>query len=185
MLSKHEEKIFTILWTEITESVLGPALKRVKAVAHDLVIPNNGKKKLERQEHPLGDSYTKRYRAWFEGVVIPSFIKKWRSSIDEAGEKLREARFAWDREGNLKKSLSAMERALSLLALVPTRANIVRRDEPEIRISEQVLLGVLVPRSVKRWNSVARAMGRKPTSRQGPLTRKGAVRKGKDKSQSK
>jgi len=185
MLSKHEEKIFNLLWTEITDSVLGPALKRVKAVAHDLVIPNSGKKRLERQEHPLGDGHTKRYRAWFEGIIIPSFVKKWRRAIDEAGEKLREARFAWDREGNLRKSLSAMEKALSLLALVPTRANIVRRDEPEIRISEQVLLGVLVPRSVKRWNTVAKAMGRKPTSRQGPLTRKRAVLKGKDKSQSK
>nr|UUW21455.1 MAG: RNA-dependent RNA polymerase [Guiyang mito-like virus 12] len=173
MLSKWEDKIFRLLWEEITDNVLGKALKRVKEVAHDLVIPNNGKKKLERQKHPLGDSYTKRYRAWFEGIVIPSFVKKWRHSIDEAGEKLREARLAWDKEGNLRKSLSAMEKALSLLALVPTRANIVRRDEPEIRISEQVLLGVLVPRSVKRWNTVAKAMGRKPTCRQGPLTRKG------------
>lgn len=185
MLTKYEEKIFNLVWTEVCDSALGPALKRVKAVARDLVIPNNGKKKLERQEHPLGDSYTKRYRAWFEGIVIPSFIKKWRRAIDEAGEKLRKARFFWDKEGNLRKSLLAMEEALRLLALVPTRANIVRREETEVKISDQILLGVLVPRSVKRWNLVASAMGRKPTSRQGPLTRKGKVSKGKDKSQTK
>jgi hypothetical protein len=171
--SKFEESIFNLVWAEVTDSVLGPALKRVKKVAEDIVIPNNGKKSLERQIHPLGDGYSAGYRAWFNGLIIPSFVKKWRKAIDEAGEKLREARFAWDREGNLRKALAAIEKALRLLALVPTRANIVRREETEIPISESLLLGVLVPRSVKRWNVVAKAMGRKPTSRQGPITRKG------------
>jgi hypothetical protein len=173
MRSKFEESIFNLVWTEVTDSVLGPALKRVKKVANDIVIPNNGKKSLERQIHPLGDDHSAGYRAWFNGIIIPSFVKKWRKAIDKAGEKLREARFAWDREGNLRKALAAIEKALRLLALVPTRANIVRREETEIPISESFLLGVLVPRSVKRWNVVAKAMGRKPTSRQGPITRKG------------
>nr|QDH90821.1 MAG: RNA-dependent RNA polymerase [Mitovirus sp.] len=173
MRTKFEEKIFNLVWAEVTDSVLGPALKRVKSVAKDIVIPNNGKKSLERQVHPLGDENSAGYRAWFEGLIIPSFVKKWRKAIDQAGEKLREARFAWDREGSLLKALRSIEAALRLLALVPTRANIVRRVESETIVNETFLTGVLVPRSVKRWNTVAKSMGRKPTSRLGPLTRKG------------
>jgi len=171
--SSVEEKIFNTVWTEAVDSVLGPALKRVRSVAKDIVIPNNGKKSLKRQEHPLGDEFSAGYRAWFEGLLIPSFVKKWRKAIDQAGEKLREAKFAWDREGSLLKALRSIEAALRLLALVPTRANIVRREESETIVNETFLTGVLVPRSVKRWNGVAKLMGRKPTSRLGPLTRKG------------
>lgn len=171
--SSVEEKIFNLIWAEATESVLGPALKRVRSVARDIVIPNDGKKSLKRQVHPLGDENSAGYRAWFEGLLIPSFTKKWRKAIDQAGEKLREARFAWDREGSFPKALRSIEAALRLLALVPTRANIVRREESEITINDSLLAGVLVPRSVKRWNTVAKTMGRKPTSRLGPLTRKG------------
>jgi len=159
-----EEKIFTLIWSEVVDSVLGPALKRVRRVVDNLFIPNNGKKSLPRQEHPMGDGFTKEYTAWFRNVVRPRFISKFTSAINQAGEILREARKVWDRERDLAKSLRLIESCLSILALVPTRINVVRREIEETEISNTNVLQVLVPRSVKRWRKVAKFVERKAPS---------------------
>jgi len=156
-----EEKIFTLIWSEVVDTVLGPALKRVRSVVDNLFIPNNGKKSLPRQEHPMGDAFTGNYTAWFKDVVRPRFISKFRGAIDQAGEILREARKTWDRERNLAKSLRLIESCLSILALVPTRINLVRRETEETEISNVNVLQVLIPRSVKRWRKVAKFVERK------------------------
>jgi hypothetical protein len=156
-----EEKIFTLIWSEVVDSVLGPALKRVRSVVDNLFIPNTGKKTLPRQEHPMGDAFTKEYTRWFKSVIRPRFISKFTSAIDQAGEILREAKKAWDRERDLPKSLRLIESCLSILALVPTRINLVRRETEETEISNAQVLQVLIPRSVKRWRKVARFVERK------------------------
>jgi len=156
-----EEKIFTLIWSEVVDSVLGPALKRVRSVVDNLFIPNTGKKTLPRQGHPMGDAFTKEYTRWFKSVIRPRFISKFTSAIDQAGEILREAKKAWDRERDLPKSLRLIESCLSILALVPTRINLVRRETEETEISNAQVLQVLIPRSVKRWRKVARFVERK------------------------
>lgn len=160
-----EEKIFTAIWTEVVDSVLAPALSRFRKVAKEMIIPNNGKTSLKKQSHPLGEEFTKEYTAWFELVVVPGFTRKFRKAINQAGEVLREAKKVWDREGNLMKSIRLIESCLSILALVPTRANIVRREESEVPISDSFLANVLVPRSVKRWKKIARFTTRKVPSK--------------------
>lgn len=160
-----EEKIFTAIWTEVVDSVLAPALRRFRKVAQEMVIPNNGKTSLKKQIHPKGEEFSKEYTAWFKGAVIPGFTRKFQSAIDQAGEVLREAKKVWDREGNLAKSLRLIESCLSILALVPTRANIVRREESEVPISDSFLANVLVPRSVKRWNKISRLTTKKVPSK--------------------
>jgi len=156
-----EEKIFTLIWSEVVDSVLGPALKRVRSVVDNLFIPNTGKKTLPRQGHPMGDAFTKEYTRWFKSIIRPRFISKFTSAIDQAGEILREAKKAWDRERDLPKSLRLIESCLSILALVPTRINLVRRETEETEISNAQVLQVLIPRSVKRWRKVARFVERK------------------------
>jgi len=156
-----EEKIFTLIWSEVVDSVLGPALKRVRSVVDNLFIPNNGKKALPRQEHPMGDDFTGNYTLWFKDVVRSRFITKFISSINQAGDILREAMKVWTRERNLAKSLRLIESCLSILALVPTRINLVRRETEETEISNANVLQVLVPRSVKRWRKVAKFVERK------------------------
>jgi hypothetical protein len=160
-----EEKIFKLIWSEVVDSVLGPALKRVRDVVDNLFIPNNGKKALPRQEHPMGDEFTAEYTSWFRHVVRSRFISKFRSAIDQAGEILREAKKVWDREENLYKALKLTESSLSILALVPTRINLVRRETEETEISNVKVLQVLIPRSVKRWRKVARFVERKAPAR--------------------
>lgn len=157
----NEEKIFLLIWTEVVDSVLAPALKRVHSVVDNLFIPNNGKKSLPRQEHPMGDGFTAEYTLWFKAVVKPRFTSKFISAINQAGEILREARKVWDREQNLTKSLRLIESCLSILALVPTRINITRRETEETEISNVNVLQVLIPRSVKRWRKVAKLVERK------------------------
>lgn len=156
-----EEKIFGLIWAEVVDSVLGPALKRVRSVVDNLFIPNNGKKSLPRQEHPMGDEFTAEYTAWFKSVIRPRFISKFTSAINQAGSILREAKKVWDRERNLTKSLRLIESCLSILALVPTRVNLVRRETEETEISNVNVLQVLIPRSVKRWRKVAKFVERK------------------------
>ena len=156
-----EEKIFTLIWSEVVDSVLGPALKRVRSVVDGLFIPNSGKKSLPRQEHPMGDEFTAEYTRWFKAILRPRFISKFRTAIDQAGDILREAKKVWDREQNLTKSLRLVESCLSILALVPTRINLVRRDTEEREISNVNVLQVLIPRSVRRWRKVARFVERK------------------------
>jgi hypothetical protein len=160
-----EEKIFTLVWTEVVDSCLGPALKRVRSVVDNLFIPNNGKKGLRRQEHPMGDEFTTEYTAWFKSVIRPRFISKFRSAIDQAGDVLREAKKTWDRERNLAKALRLVESCLSILALVPTRINLVRRETEEVEISNAHVLTILIPRSVKRWRKVAKFVTRKAPPR--------------------
>jgi hypothetical protein len=166
-----EEKIFTAIWSEVVDGVLGPALKRVQSVVDNLFIPNNGKKSLPRQEHPIGSGFTDNYTVWFKSVVRGAFIRKFLSAIDQAGNILREAKKVWDRERDLPKSLGLIESTLAILALVPTRINLVRREEKEIVISDSVLNKVLVPRSVKRWRTVAKICGRKAPSKIVPRVR--------------
>ena len=134
---------------------------RVHSVVDNLFIPNNGKKSLPRQEHPMGDGFTAEYTLWFKAVVKPRFTSKFISAINRAGEILREARKVWDREQNLTKSLRLIESCLSILALVPTRINITRRETEETEISNVNVLQVLIPRSVKRWRKVAKLVERK------------------------
>jgi hypothetical protein len=160
-----EEKIFKLIWSEVVDSVLDPALKRVRGVVDNLFIPNNGKKALPRQEHPMGDEFTAEYTSWFRHVVRSRFISKFRSAVDQAGEILREAKKVWDREENLYKALKLTESSLSILALVPTRINLVRRETEETEISNVKVLQVLIPRSVKRWRKVARFVERKAPAR--------------------
>lgn len=157
----NEEKIFIAVWSEVVDSVLDPALKRLRSVVTNLFIPNDGKKKLPRQEHPIGHGHTKEYTSWFKSLLGPIFMRKFRSAIDEAGEKLQEAKKVWDRERNLAKSLRLIESCLSILALVPTRINIVRQAENETPVSHLQVLQVLVPRSVKRWRTLAKFVERK------------------------
>jgi hypothetical protein len=159
-----EEKIFTLIWSEVVDSVLGPALKRVQSVVDNLFIPDNGKRSLPRQEHPMGDEFTSSYTAWFKDVIKPRFISKFISAIDQAGAILHEAKKVWDRERNLSKSLRLIESCLSILALVPTRINLVRRETEESEISNVDVLRVLIPRSVKRWRKVAKFVERKAPS---------------------
>jgi len=156
-----EEKIFTLIWSEVVDSVLGPALKRVRSVVDNLFIPNNGKESLPRQKHPMGDEFTSRYTVWFKNVIRPRFVSKFTGAIDQAGAILREARKVWDRERDLAKSLRLIESCLSILALVPTRINLVRRETEETEISNVNVLQVLIPRSVKRWRKVAKFVERK------------------------
>lgn len=156
-----EEKIFTLIWSEVVDTVLGPALKRVRSVVDNLFIPNNGKKVLPRQEHPMGDEFTSNYTSWFRLIVRRRFISKFTSAINQAGDILREAKKVWTREENLAKSLHLIESCLSILALVPTRINLVRRETEETEISNVNVLRVLVPRSVKRWRKVAKFVERK------------------------
>jgi hypothetical protein len=156
-----EEKIFTLIWSEVVDSVLGPALKRVRSVVDNLFIPNSGKKSLPRQEHPMGDGFTAGYTAWFKAVIRPRFTSKFLNAINQAGDVLREAKKAWDRERDLTKSLRLIESCLSILALVPTRINLVRRETEETEISNASVLQVLIPRSVKRWRKVAKFTERK------------------------
>jgi len=160
-----EEKIFTLIWSEVVDSVLEPALKRVQSVVDNLFIPNTGKKALLRQEHPMGDAFTGEYTLWFKSVVKPRFISKFTSAIDQAGEILREAKKVWDRERDLTKSLRLIESCLSILALVPTRINLVRRETEEVEISNAQVVQVLIPRSVKRWRKVAKFVERKAPPR--------------------
>ena len=160
-----EEKIFTLIWSEVVDTVLGPALKRVRGVVDNLFIPNNGEKSLPRQEHPMGDGFTAQYTLWFKSVVRSRFISKFTKAIDRAGNILREARKVWDREQNLMKSLRLIESCLSILALVPTRINLVRRETKEVEISNANVLQVLIPRSVKRWRRVAKFVERKAPAR--------------------
>jgi hypothetical protein len=160
-----EEKIFGAIWSEVVDSVLAPALRRFRKVAADLVIPNNGKKSLPKQEHPLGEEFTQEYAAWFKSSVVPVFTRKFRSAIDQAGEVLRQAKKVWDRERDLSKSLTLIESCLSILALVPTRVNIVRREESEVPTSDKFLSTVLVPRSVRRWKSVNKFTTKKVPSK--------------------
>jgi len=161
MRVSDEEKIFTLIWAEVVDSVLGPALKRVRSVVDNLFIPNSGKASRLRQEHPMGDEFTKEYTRWFKSVVRPRFISKFTSAIDQAGEILREAKKIWTRERDLAKSLRLIESCLSILALVPTRINLVRRETEETEISNANVLQVLIPRSVKRWRKVAKFVERK------------------------
>jgi hypothetical protein len=156
-----EEKIFGLIWAEVVDSVLAPALKRVRTVVDNLFIPNMGKKTLPRQEHPMGDQFTKEYTRWFKAEIKPQFVSKFTSAIDRAGEILREAKKVWDRERDLPKSLRLIESCLSILALVPTRINLVRREREESEISNVDVLNVLIPRSVKRWRKVAKFVERK------------------------
>jgi hypothetical protein len=156
-----EEKIFTLIWSEVVDSVLGPALKRVRSVVDNLFIPNSGKKTLPRQEHPMGDGFTRGYTFWFKDLIKPRFISKFVGAIDQAGDILREAKKVWDRERDLMKALRLIESCLSILALVPTRINLVRRETEEIHISNANVLQVLIPRSVKRWRKVAKLVERK------------------------
>jgi hypothetical protein len=160
-----EEKIFTAIWSEVVDSVLAPALKRFRKVAQDMIIPNNGKKSLAKQAHPLGEEFTSNYTAWFKSAVVPLFTRKFRSAIDEAGEVLREAKKVWDKQRDLAKSLRLIESCLSILALVPTKANIVRQEETEVPISGSFLANVLVPRSVRRWRKVSKFTERKVPSK--------------------
>jgi hypothetical protein len=160
-----EEKIFTAIWSEVVDSVLAPALRRFLKVASELVIPNNGKKALPKQVHPMGEEFSEEYTVWFKSAVIPVFTRKFRSAIDQAGEVLRQAKKVWDRERDLSKSLRLIESCLSILALVPTRINIVRREESEVLISDKFLSTVLTPRSVKRWKRVSKFTVRKVPSK--------------------
>ena len=160
-----EDKVFTLIWSEVVDSVLGPALKRIRSVVDNLFIPNNGKKSLPRQEHPMGDRFTAEYTSWFKAIIRPRYISKFRGAVNQAGEILREAKKVWDREGNLAKSLHIIESCLSILALVPTRINLVRRETEETEISNVNVLQVLIPRSVKRWRKVAKFVERKAPSK--------------------
>lgn len=161
-----EEKFFGIIWTEACDSILGPAVKRLKTVTQKLILPYRGRGKPEleksRQIHGLGHGFTKDYHVWFDGLVVPAFMGKFRAAIDRGGDLLRKAKQVWDREGNLRKALALIEQGLAELALVPLEVGLLRREEKkDTGVSSAQLEGVILPRSVKRWRSVFKLVDRK------------------------
>lgn len=163
----REELFFKAIWTEALDSILAPALKRVKTATTKLIYPYKGRGKPDleksRQIHGLGQAFVREYHVWFDGLVVPAFLRRFRLAIDQGGDYLREARKVWDKEGNLRKALALIDKGLSQLALVPLEVGLLRREEKKEsdKISSAQLEGVILPRSVKRWKKVAPFVDRK------------------------
>jgi len=165
----NEEKLFRVIWAEAVDTVLAPALGRLKTVLTGLFISpaRKGKGGKEIKSAPyfeldhLSGIPTPLYRSWFKNLLTPLFMRRYRGAIDEAGSLLQKAMKVWTRERDLKQVLQLIELSLSKLALVPISVGLQRRDESDTPVSDSTVMSVLLPRSVKRWRRAAKFVDRK------------------------
>jgi hypothetical protein len=165
----NEEKLFRVIWAEAVDTVLGPALGRLKTVLTGLFISparkSKGGKEIPAKRYFKFDFLsgipTPEYQSWFKSLLSPLFMRRYRGAIDEAGSLLQKAMKVWTRERDLKQVLQLIELALSKLALVPKEVGLQRRDESDTPVTDSSVLAVLLPRSVKRWRGVAKFVDRK------------------------
>lgn len=135
---KNSEGLFQSIWSNVVDGQLEPAIKRVRGVAKKLVL----------REQCLGQEFTTNCRVWFKSVVRSRLYGTAMRALDQAGDKLRVAKKAWDQGAALGKALLVLNEAEAAVQLIPEEFLVTRREEERKSPSVQ---RVLLSKSVVRW----------------------------------
>ena len=135
---KDSRGLFAIIWKNLVDGQLDPAIQRVRSIAKKLVL----------KEQPLGERYTTNCRVWFKSVVRSQLVGAARRALDQAGDDLRSAKKAFEQGSGLAKVLSLLNEAEASIQLIPEELLLTRREEESLTPSVQK---VLMSKSVARW----------------------------------
>jgi hypothetical protein len=135
---RNSDGLFESIWSNVVDGQLEPAIKRVRGVAKKLVL----------REQCLGQEFSTNCRVWFEHVVRSRLYGTAVRALDQAGDKLREAKKAWDQCAAFDRALLILNEAEAAVQLIPEEFLVTRREEESKSLSVQ---RVLLNKSVMRW----------------------------------